>query len=264
MAIKVALDSCTVINLSKLDNPRNDPDNVVHDLLKTKKLMPSKFKRTAYSKLPPLLQDSYLGKIEKIDGKEYYKTLIDLEHLLEAVKRGEIELCITKTVFNELNLDKHASTKKFVENYVNILRVPDELKQTFAIRRTKLAREYVARDAMDDEYSASEEKRVPTNDAYIMAEATIFGLTLITFNGKDFIFIKNNPKSWERLKVITEINKEKKYFFESNISGVMMTPKPTNLSAFIGNYKHYLRGDDTNPFVTTEYNLNEANEFSLS
>lgn len=261
--IKVALDSCTVINLAHFVNPKNDPTGEVHKLLEEKKSMYPKFRFVEKSELPPILQDDYLGKIEIINGKKYYKNLLDVHNLLQSVKSGDVQLCITKTVFNELNLERHLTTKSFVEKYIHIVTIPDELARTFAIRRTKLAREYVEKNAMDDEYSAKEEERVPSNDAYIMAEATIVGLTLITHNEKDFLFRNISTKDWDRVKLIAKINAERNYLFPSNMSGTALAPQPINLSSFGANYKHLKDGDCNRPFVITECNLNQNYEYSL-
>ena len=235
--IKVALDSSNVINLFTLIHPKNDLDGKVMKGLETKTLNANDWTNLEPGKYPPILRDKFLGlrvggafinlmdiyniltwikdgtievyvtptafnELENLneveDGKKYYSNLMDIYRLLERIKKGIVELYITPSVFGELNFEYFEDQLGFIKNYFKVIQVKDEDAKVFYSKRGLLAKKYVESGAMLEQYNASQRKRVPQNDAYIMAEASLCGLVLITANNKDFI----NATKWKYSKFI--------------------------------------------------------------
>ena len=73
---------------------------------------------------------------------------------------------------------------------------------------------------MKSVFIADINKYAPSNDCYIMAQATIEGLPLLTGNGKDFVFNSRNPNNSQRknnrdrVKGIIQVNILNGYYTE--------------------------------------------------
>jgi len=232
--IKIAVDSCVIIMLSKLANPNLcEKDKIVKNCVKNRVLKPELYDDTPYEYLPPLLKDKYFGAVARgDDGERYYTNLIDMCSLLNKVEKGYIELYMTPTVFGELDFDWYQEQSQFINKYVKIVQLEPKQEKQFYRERNALARSYVTAGAMAERFSASERKKVPQNDAYIMAEASLCGLVLITANSKDFI----NFTRWDdyqRCNAIQRINTDAGLVFESNIPKFKIAPYPMSVNSFV-------------------------------
>ena len=89
---------------------------------------------------------------------------------------------------------------------------------------------------------------VPTNDCYIMAQASIEGICLVTANGKDFIFNeKSKNENNARTLGIMEINKQKRYCAE-DLNTIYTTPRPIHIRTL----GPLLSKDNNQEFKSTE------------
>ncbi len=96
----------------------------------------------------------------------------------------------------------------------------------------KLALQYCECGAIEPKYSAYNNKYIPTNDAHIMAEATVLGVPLVTENIRDFIRSKKTTEN-DILKKITRCNADNGYMVEKDSTELYYTPKPYSVGAFI-------------------------------
>ena len=86
---------------------------------------------------------------------------------------------------------------------------------------------------MLEEFNAAIRTRVPQNDAYLMAEASLCGLMLITINNKDFINYKNKEDDYIRTNIIQQVNKDFGLNFNSNINNYTISPYSMTLNTFL-------------------------------
>lgn len=71
----------------------------------------------------------------------------------------------------------------------------------------------------------------PSNDAYIMAEATREFATLLTMNGQDFVYVKDGaPGNNDRKRGIMDINVRLRYI--KTVNGKGLVPEPFTLERF--------------------------------
>ena len=162
-------------------------------------------------------------------------------HFLDLIKADKIRVVIGDAIFQE---SKHSkSLVDFMKEYayfpdvnmVNYQSKSDEARQlayAYCQPYTINNKEYTP--PMKFVFIADINQRVPTNDAYAMAQATVEGRCFITGNGQDFIFNKrNNSDKYHnsRVKGITNINLSKGYYTETN-TGSYMTPKPIHIHVF--------------------------------
>ena len=231
--IKIAVDSCVITALSQISSKNLSPeDKAVRACLKNRTLNPGLYRSVPYEFLPPLLKDRYLGAIIKGDnGESYYTNLINIYDLWVKVERGQVELYITPTVAGELDFEWLEEQKEFINKYVNVIRIEKGEKQ-FYRERNALARTYVQYGAMKECYSACEHKKVPQNDAYIMAEASLCGLALVTANSKDFINYNNYDEDYKRTNIIQQVNKDNGLMFASNLPNIKIAPYPMSVTSF--------------------------------
>ena len=140
--------------------------------------------------------------------------------LINMAKNDEIRLLIVPTVFHECEHSK--SCVEFMKNYCYMQNVnqfnADRIAQEVDDLAKSYCKSYVYNGVefpapMMNEYSSANRKYVPSNDAYIMAEATIAGAAaVITMNVKHYIKnIRNDDDDNSRLKGIIRINKIKGY-----------------------------------------------------
>ncbi len=140
--------------------------------------------------------------------------------LYKKMLNDEIRLVIVDAVFQESQhslslltfMKKHCYFPKI--NAVNYQRKASEarrLANSYCEPFEIGDREYSA--PMKKVFNAESGKSSPTNDCYIMAQATIEGVPLITANGKDFIFDeKAGTENHTRAKGIMSINIAKGYY----------------------------------------------------
>lgn len=233
--IKIAVDSCVVIMMSRLASETlNDKDKAVIDCLKRKALTPELYEDTPYRFLPPILKDNYLGDIEfGEDGKKYYNNLLDIYRLWDAVEKRRVEVYITPTVLGELDFEWFDETIDFIDKYINIIKVKDEDSKKFYSTRDNLAWEYVRNGAMQEAYSGVIRASAPENDAFIMAEASLCGLVLVTANKKHFLNYNKYKDDYKRVAIIQQVNTKAKLVFNSNIDNFVIPAQPLSLRSFI-------------------------------
>ena len=109
---------------------------------------------------------------------------------------------------------------------------------------------------MKSVFVADINKYVPTNDCYIMAQATVEHCSLLTGNGKDFIFDKRDEDRYNHARVrgITQINIANGYYSETS-PGHYVTPKPIMLKTIAASIKYddsFETVDQTNTYVKAD------------
>ena len=148
----------------------------------------------------------------------------------------EIRLVILDAVFQESQHSKEYLLK-FMKQYCYFTKINAVNYQRKAAEARRLANAYCEPFEVGDREFSAPMKKVfnaangtfsPTNDCFIMAQATIEGICLITANGKDFIFDeKIGKENHDRAKVIMSINMSKGYY-KSN-SGNFSTTRPFHI-----------------------------------
>ena len=154
--------------------------------------------------------------------------------LFTAIENGEIKPLIVDAVYQE---SKHSpSLISFIKEYCYLPNVNAVNYQEKAEEARNLAYAYTKPyefkgfenpAPMKAVFIADINKYVPTNDCYIMAQATIENCSLLTGNGKDFIFNQRNDDKFahERVRGIAQININHGYYHE-DIPGHYITSKP--------------------------------------
>lgn len=154
--------------------------------------------------------------------------------LYNCVLHDEIRLLIVDAVYQE---SKHSSALiDFMKEYcyfpnVNAINYQDKTEEA-----RKLANAYtesyiyngeVHEAPMKKVYVADIKKYVPTNDCYIMAQATVEQCPLLTGNGQDYVFNKRSDPYYynSRVKGIVYVNINNGYFTE-NANGDKKTTSP--------------------------------------
>lgn len=160
--------------------------------------------------------------------------------LFNHVQAGHIKLLIVDAVYQE---SKHAANLlNFMNKYCYFPDVNSKDYQKKVEKARVLAHAYCQpytingkeyKAPMKFVYMAYANKHVPTNDAYIMAQATVEDCCLLTGNKQDFIFNKRDGiGNRSRLIGICHIN-EMFGYCETRAGGVFM-PKPLTLSKIMG------------------------------
>lgn len=182
----VMIDSCTFIDLSKFLDDDFDNSGIREELL-SGTFNSSKYIGLRKKFLPPLLQDSILGKkILTQNGTYIYANLINLANFAKLIISGEIQVEISPVVLGELNLTQNTSNIPFFMKYCKAVSVDEKDALAFMTAVDNLAEIYVKYGAMRSEFSAKLQQRVPANDAYIMAQATILKRYLISSDSHFF------------------------------------------------------------------------------
>ena len=167
--------------------------------------------------------------------------------LYNAIVFDEVRPLIVDAVYQE---SKHSpSLISFMKNYCYFPNVNAANYQEKAEKARKLAIAYTNQykdskgqicDApMKKEFVADINKYVPSNDCFIMAQATIENCPLLTGNGKDFIFNEKSADKYnhERVKGIVEINIANGYNYQDE-KGHNTTPKPIKINTLAGLLKY--------------------------
>lgn len=156
--------------------------------------------------------------------------------LLTKAKNDELRFVIVDAVYQE---SQHSSCLlNFMREYCYFPKINAVNYQKKAHEARKLANAYCSPYELGDKSYPAPMKTVfnaesttfsPTNDCYIMAQATIEGLCLITANGKDFIFDeKSKSENHHRAKGIINVNISKGYYASSQ--GKFHTPRPFHIN----------------------------------
>jgi len=148
---------------------------------------------------------------------------------------GEIRLVIVDAVYQE---SQHSVTLlSFMKKYCYFPKINIVNYQRKATEARKLAEAYCEHYKVGDKtyvapmkkvFNAASNKSSPTNDCFIMAQATIEGISLITANGRDFIFDeKAGNENHDRAKGIMNVNIAKGYY--ASKQGNFNTSRPFHI-----------------------------------
>ena len=185
--------------------------------------------------------------INRINDKILKKDFNYFVKLYNSILNNEIRPLIVDAVYQE---SKHStSLVSFMKSYCYFPNVNAANYQEKTEKARQLADAYtkdyanskyeIQKAPMKKVFVADIKKYVPTNDCYIMAEATIENCPLLTSNGQDFIFNKRNSDKFnhERVKGIVEININNGYYkYDEN--GNKTTPKPVLIHTLTGILKY--------------------------
>ena len=137
-----------------------------------------------------------------------------LKYFYLKIKSGQIMPVIVETVYLE---NKHSkSVVAFMKEYCYFPNVNAVNYQTNKEKAKSLAYAYcepynhrgeIKPAPMRKKYNAAMGENAPINDCFIMAQATVAGVPLVTANGKDFIFDElDEMETKRRASGITSIN----------------------------------------------------------
>ena len=170
--------------------------------------------------------------------KKYYHKLTTV---YENILQGKIKPVIVTTIFHEnkhitdcINFMKELCWFSPVDE--DKLKEIDELANCYCEPYMVEGKVYSA--PMQKVYSSYAGKLVPKNDAYIMAEATVENVSLLTLNGKDFVFNARNQNyytEWfnDRTAGIVQINKQHDYFEEAKFDNKQIVPHAFHINQFV-------------------------------
>lgn len=180
--------------------------------------------------------------------------------LYNCITYNEIKIVIVDAVYQE---SKHSETLiNFIKKYcyfpnVNAINYQERAAKARLLAR-KYCEEYVHQGEtmpapMKSVFVADINKYVPTNDCYIMAQATIDGLPLLTGNGQDFIFNKRNENrdDHDRVRGITQINIANGYY-TTNAKGYQVTSAPIliyDLGPILKNVTNFTTPEQSDDFI---------------
>ena len=184
------------------------------------------------------------------------------KRILEYAKRDEVRLLIVDAVFQE---SRHSNTLvQFMKEYCYFPNINAVNFQEKANKASVLAHAYCSEylfegqvfdPPMKSVFVADIHKVVPTNDAYIMAQATVEQCCLLTGNKRDFIFDeKQGEDNNARVIGIRRINKEHGYY-EENEYGIGVA-QPITINKLAGSLKRderfgiFIQTDDKVPGKT--------------
>lgn len=180
---------------------------------------------------------------DKIRDPQLQNDLSYYARVLQFVKEDKVRLLIVDAVYQE---SKHSvALVDFMKNYCYFPNVFADNYQEKAEKARALAHAYCSeyknggetyRAPMRSVFIAEVNRHVPTNDAYIMAQATVENCSLVTGNKKDFIFNdRQNQENHERRIGICNVNVAMGYYEEKN--GKPITPRPITLGYLAGGLK---------------------------
>lgn len=163
----------------------------------------------------------------------------ELKYFRSLIEQGILKIIVPTTVYQECK--NISGCEEFIKRYGIIPKIDHNNFKSYATDMTNLAYAYCFDEvdingrkmtAMHPQYVASVGKVVPTNDAFIMAEATMLGLCLITLNEKDFIQTMYNRVGARKgefddfndiVQAITTINKNYGYVYDSRFNSNLYT-----------------------------------------
>lgn len=183
------------------------------------------------------------------------------QRLYYKMKSDEIRLVIVDAVYQESQHSK--SLLEFMKHYCYFPKINAVNYQRKSAEARKLADAYCNSYNVGDKEFPAPMKQVfnaqsntfsPTNDCFIMAQATIEGICLITANGRDFIFDeRSNNENHDRAKGITNINISRGYYASEH--GKFNASRPFHINT-IG---PMIKKDDKTPLEV----IKPFNEFDL-
>ncbi len=177
-------------------------------------------------------------------------------------KKDKIRMYVTEAVYNENKHSKNCCD--FIRDNCFMHKIMTESeKEKFYKKVSDLVNDYTSPQTvrykgelmacnppMKVEYLEHLQTYVPTNDCYIMAESTVDNCTLLTGNGKDFIFdIKDdkefyNPttrkfvKKKSRTLGIVDVNIKNGYYSTGEDDNKIV-PKPIDIDTLARNIQRY-------------------------
>ena len=282
--IKIALDSNVVIELASyilnaagLSEDENPRDYAVYEELKQNKFNSSSLikKYKGKKNVPFVLSASSCGMICKDkNGVERYMHLEHMARLYHEIQKGRLEVYITKTTLYEVFGAKEQAgwiIPVLKSTYSNgIINVIDDKSMTQMC--CPLAKLYSARGIMEKTYDTENDRLVPSRDAYIMAQSSMLGLCLLTYNSDDFIHEKSKGivNAWAKCNKIEQINLECGLVFDANEEGMKSVPKPMFPDQFLGRYYAFMNRKNGTDYETESniktvatiptFDLNSINE----
>ena len=151
------------------------------------------------------------------------KQLEETRILHEMLISKKISVFIGNTVYHQVihkkecmkylkKIDTYFPNMK-TENFSEITFKTDELAYSYTKDEFKV-NERTYHPPMNISYNAFLRRYIPCEDAYVMAEATVVGCTLITLNGKDFVYDNSVELHNMRTVGIIDINKRKGFVQE--------------------------------------------------
>lgn len=172
-------------------------------------------------------------------------------------KNSPMRFLVTQTAWMESN--HIPSVNGFISKYCYTPKIKYLLQDKVNNKIEKLARLYCKKyknthgeekpAPMSSKYSAAKRDLSPTNDAYIMAEATIYGACVLTENLKDYIHMEEKHEKGRTILVgdnkralgIMELNKMNGYEIEYD-ENFKTIPKPwaaDNLGRFLDDLENF-------------------------
>lgn len=159
---------------------------------------------------------SYLKNIDynKISCEHIKQNFDDYLFIMDKIKSGELEVYISKYVLREnehidyvMEFKRKFCYTKITDNKEKI----EDLANAYSSPYTENNTEFLP--PMDREYIAAFDKVVPSNDCFIMADATVNYSFLLTNNLQHFIYDKSSkdPNDHRRIDGIRAINVKKGY-----------------------------------------------------
>ena len=197
------------------------------------------------------------GKVIKynssVHNEHINQNLEDYLFLFSYIKQFKIEILVGPVVYNEI---KHLDNiTNFVEKYCHLTN-PDKNKVKIlakAYSSPYMDKGKTLYQPMEKIYVAAIDSYVPSNDCFIMAEATVNECFLLTNNLKDFIFDNKlgDTDNHRRVEGIRIINTQHKYkrILQDNIYFI---PQPVSFSKLIKQLKK-------KAYKTLSYTPNSAN-----
>lgn len=192
-----------------------------------------------------------------MNNQHVYHNLEDYHYLLTCFNSGLIEFRIGKVVFKENN--HLEAILNFIKNYkIKSINAPEHqvlvMAQAYCSSYTDINK--VKHPApMNKEYIAADDEFKPSNDAFIMAEATIGNCLLLTNNFKHFISFSEAEYDHRRADGIKCINKQFK--FDKIKGNKVFTPQPLTLKTLVKFLKAYIPTKTDIAIITEdEHNFN--------
>lgn len=218
-------------------------------------------------------------KQDILTNPDAQKDLIIREHgpeiikLLNMAKKDEIRFFIPRTVFGESRDSK--SLKSFMARKCYFVDPRSKEYRRYKDRSSTLASAYCQsycdnygnwQDApMAATYNEAAGKKVPKNDAFIMAQATVAGCHfMLTNNRKDFVFNKkiDDGPTKTRQRGIININIRHGYFTYDDYSNTPITTRPVDLGLLVNileaHKDGYLQANDENMRLGKEIDLSDV------
>lgn len=163
-----------------------------------------------------------------------------LMKILELMNKDELRLLVINTTFNEVKDVKQ--TMDFIKDNcyfprLNILNISSHIEKAdeLAMKYCTQSYEYKGQKyypPMELEYNRHLQRKVPSNDAYAMAEASIEKCIFITANSRHFVFRENYQKETNLRAIgIGMINSENGYETIDE-KGRITSSRPMSLETF--------------------------------